>query len=268
MLRIHDRALPAAVQQKLAEYQRGVDDAGVYAECVAKAKKSWKSYNCRSNATFSSVKTHLYEMGPPGRRCAYCEDSFADEVEHVVPKDWVPTLAFRWANYLYGCGPCNGPKSNRYGVIRHDDQVEELSRRRGDPPVASPDLPSALIDLRSEDPLDFLELDLDGTFWFLTRDDVSARDQARADFTREVLHLNDRESLVDARRAYFHNYRAHLRDAAARRAQDGAHAELGEVEQAVAMSYHRTVWAEMIRQRDDFDELAGLFAAVPEALGW
>lgn len=268
MLRLPDRVLPPAIQQKLGEYQRGVDNAGAYGDRVAKAKKSWKSYNRKSNPTFTSIKKHLYEMGPPGRRCAYCEDSFADEVEHIVPKDWVPALAFGWVNYLYGCGPCNGPKSNRYGVIRHDDEVQEVSRKRGDPLVPPPDLPSALIDPRSEDPQDFMELDLNGTFLFLPRENVSARDQARADFTLEVLHLNDRESLVDARRAYFSNYRAHLRDAAARRTQDGAEAELGEMQEAVAMSYHRTVWAEMIRQRDDFDELARLFAAVPEALGW
>jgi hypothetical protein len=35
-----------------------------------------------------------------------------DEAEHINPKDLYLERVFDWANYLYACGPCNGPKSN------------------------------------------------------------------------------------------------------------------------------------------------------------
>ena len=47
----------------------------------------------------------------------YCEDSVGDEVEHHRPKNLYPDHTFLWDNYLYACGPCNGPKNNRFAVF-------------------------------------------------------------------------------------------------------------------------------------------------------
>ena len=122
-------------------------------------------------------------------RCAYCEDSLAEQIEHIRPKDFFPGICFDFDNYLYACGPCNRPKSNRYGTVV-GNVVEEVIRRRGDAVVPPPAGPTALIDPRFEDPLDFFDLDMGGTapdgtviaptFQILTRDDIVPNAAARA----------------------------------------------------------------------------------------
>lgn len=112
MIRLPDWQLPSEALTKLAEYQQEIDALPDYAARVERAKASWKTRNRKGDPTFDAVKQSLTEMCSGARRCAYCEDSLADEVEHFRPKDLYPEVVFAWANYLYTCGPCNGPKNN------------------------------------------------------------------------------------------------------------------------------------------------------------
>jgi 5-methylcytosine-specific restriction endonuclease McrA len=167
MLKIPNRNLPAQAVTLLDQYQADVDAAGDYATCVAAAKSTFKSRNRATNPAFSAVRTKLTEMCSGIGRCMYCEDAPADEVEHHRPKDLYPELVFVWRNYLYACGPCNGPKNNRFARHRPDDPAvgQCLAPEEGAGRPACTRRAPALLDPRQEDPLDFLMLDLRDTFY-------------------------------------------------------------------------------------------------------
>ena len=58
-----------------------------------------------------------------------------------------------------------------------------------------------LIDPGLEDPLDFMMLDLSGTFYFVERGPKRSMQHKRAKYTLELLRLNTRDYLVSAQRA-------------------------------------------------------------------
>src|SRR5437764_1421089 len=112
MIRLPNIVLPTDARQALHRYQGAVDGQPSYAKRVEAAERLFKSRNKASNRAFQVVRSKLHEMCSGARRCCYCEDSCADEVEHVRPKSLYPEYVFVWENYLYACGPCNGPKNN------------------------------------------------------------------------------------------------------------------------------------------------------------
>ena len=266
MLPLDDPGLRDSAAAKLAEYQAEIDRAGDYAARVAEGKRKFGARNRRSNATFREVRRRLSDMCAGAQRCVYCEDSVGDEVEHIKPKDLYPEDVFRWPNYVYACGPCNGGKNNRFAVMTNEGQIE-VTRPRGAP--ITPPIPGepAFINPRAEDPLAFLTMDLLGTFIMLPREGLIADAADRADFTIETLNLN-RDLLLDARMNAFGGYRARLREYAARRDAGAEAAELDALRTDLLATPHPTVWEEMKRQSHDIPEIGHLFANVPEALGW
>jgi 5-methylcytosine-specific restriction endonuclease McrA len=129
MLRLRQAKLPSQAAATLEEYQKAVDATGDYSARVAAAKEHFSKYNTKANTTFATVRVTLNRMCSGARRCCYCEDSMADEVEHIAPKDLFPELVFSWNNYLYACGPCNGPKNNRFAIILADDTIFDITSR-------------------------------------------------------------------------------------------------------------------------------------------
>ena len=269
MMQVPVTPLFAATQHQLNVYQSEVDAAANYEDQVRAAKERFKAYNTKSNATFHEVKATLTWLCSGARRCMYCEDSYADEVEHIRPKDLYPELTFSWENYLYACGPCNSPKSNQFAVFSHaTGQRVEVTRRRNMPIVPPEPGEPLLIDPRRENPLDYMELDLPGTFYFLEAGQPGTRQYLRAEFTIAVLQLNDRDHLVTARREAYQNYRARLREYIHMRDGNGTQQEIAECVDFLLKMNHPTVWAEMKRQRHLITDLKRLFAEAPEALGW
>jgi hypothetical protein len=278
MLKIAERALPASATKVLSELQALVNEAEGYPARVKIAKEAWdaRASTAAKAAAFRTVRSTLAEMCVGPVRCAYCEDSMADEVEHIRPKSLFPEIVFTWENYLFACGPCNGPKSNRYGVLV-GDLVQEFLRRRGDPVVRPPAGPSALIDPRIEDPLEFLELDLggvtpggeavEGTFDFLPAEGLGAATQRRALFTIEILGLN-REVIRVARGNAFGGFRARLREYVEEKDNGASEQSLDRLRAEFLRTPHLTVYAEMRRQRTFLPEINDLFVRAPEALGW
>jgi len=197
-------------------------------------------------------------------------------VEHILPKSLHPDRAFDWHNYLYACGPCNRPKSNRYGVVR-GSEIVEFMRRRSDPIVPPPQGDSALINPRIEDPLDFLELDLggvtpdgdllEGTFELLPRDGLSLKDRARAQFTIKVVGLN-REVIRVSRANAMGGFRARLHEYVQHKERGSAQDKLETLRDDILMTPHLTVFAELRRQRNFLPEIDDLFARAPEATTW
>lgn len=268
MLPVPKKRLPTAAQQKLREFQNEVDAGASYADRVKLAKTRFSARNKATDPTFAVVRVILAEMCRGARRCMYCEDSVADEVEHFKPKDLYPELVFVWLNYLYACGPCNGPKNNRFSIVETSGQLKDVSRPRGaavtPPPAGAP----ALIDPRKEDPLAFMMLDLKDTFEFAPSAAAGAVGFARATYTIDVLRLNDRDYLVQARENAFGAYRSRLREYVAIRDMGASAAKLSRLKASLLRSPHPTVWAEMKRQHAHHADLRNLFAQAPEALNW
>ena len=211
MMRLPDRSLPEAAQKKLAEYQATVDALPDYEARVGRAKTSFHSHNRKGDSAFDSVKKTLTAMCSGVRRCAYCEDSLADEVEHIWPKDLYPERAFRWSNYLYACGPCNGPKNTQFAVFATGSgALTEVARPQDAaivPPIAGDPV---LLDPRSEDPCEYLALDLRDTFWFVPRARRGTREFERAKYTIKILRLNANDALPKTRQQAYKDFRAHL----------------------------------------------------------
>ena len=257
--------LSEASTTKLAELQQSVDEAESYSQRVEAAKKRWGGVE-KNAPPFDEVRRVLDQLCYGARRCCYCEDSVADEIEHVRPKDLYPDLVFAWQNYLYACGPCNAPKSNRFAVLLDASTVPTaITRQRGGPVEPPPAGVAALIDPRTEDPLDYLILDIVESFRFRARPRLAERDRARAEYTIDLLALNTREYLVEARRTSYAAL-ANALEAAAIHKERGK--EVEHPKRAIQKTAHRSVWEEMKRQAQKLAELQPLFAAVPEAHDW
>lgn len=269
MIRLPEVGLEAAVEAKLRAYQAEVDAAGDYAARIDAANERFAARNRRGDATFDRVKQALQAMCSGVRRCAYCEDSAADEVEHHRPKILYPEYVFAWPNYLYACGPCNGSKGSRYAVFpTGQHEPVDVSRKRGEPVAPPVEGDPLLLDPRSEDAMKWMMIDLRGeTFRFVALAVEVARAYARARYTIEVLRLN-RDVLVGARKAAFKDYLAHLRHYVAEKQRGASHEALAELRDDILRRQHPTVWREMQRQHDKLPSLRQLFRAAPEAISW
>ena len=262
MVEIGNVRLSKAHLEVLDGYQAEVDGLPAYEERVEKGKNLFRSHNRKHNATFAAVRQTLAEMCHGPKRCMYCEDSAADQIEHFRPMDLYPETIFAWMNYLYACGPCNREKGNRFKVIDPESRaLVNATRHPGAPIVPPPRGDAALIDPRRENPLDFLMLDLRQTFEFTPKPDLHGLNCGRARYTIEVLRLNERDHLVVARRSHFESYRALLFDYV--REPDAGRRQ--RIFRAIRGSGHPTVWWEMKRQRK-WVVLASLFDKAPELL--
>ena len=278
MLRIPDRSLAAGALAVLHALQERVNAELDYPRKVKAAKKAWDTKNStkvKADA-FQTIRQTLAEMCIGAVRCGYCEDSLADEVEHIHPKSFFPELTFSWENYLFSCGPCNGPKGSRYGIMT-EHTVSELHRSRNDAVIPPPLGLSALIDPRKEDPLDILSLDLggttpdgteiNGTFEFFPADSAETGAQARAEFTIDVLGLN-REVMRVARENAFGGFRARLREYVSAKQDCVSDERLQELQNDLLSTPHLTVFAEMRRQKHFLPEVRALLEFAPEAEVW
>jgi uncharacterized protein (TIGR02646 family) len=278
MLRIVDRELALGATKTLERLQQIVDAEPDYPARVTAAKTQWQirtSTNAKA-ATFATVRSTLSQMCVGTVRCAYCEDSLADEVEHIQPKTLFPEAVFKWRNYLFACGPCNGPKSNQHGTIL-GNEVVEFRRGRADPVVPPPAGLPGLIDPRSEDPLQYLDLDIggltpenqkiDGTFEFLPVDGLPPIEHSRAKYTIKVLDLN-REVLRVGRANAFGGFRARLREFVMEKEAGASTQRLEILKDDLIRTPHLTVFAEMRRQRAAWPDIEDLLLRAPEALAW
>ena len=268
MIRLPETSLIDSAAAGLRQLQAQGDATGTYDAQVTEGKRLFGLSNQRGNAIFDEVKLALDRMCAGARRCAYCEDSVADEVEHVRPKDLYPQVVFAWSNYVYACGPCNGPKGSHFAVFISGAEHTEAMRKTGDPIVPPPDGDAVLIDPRTEDATQLMLLDLRETYLFTPLAAKGTRDHARADYTIKTLRLNVRPELAKARHEAYKDYVSHVRHHQHERDHGAQAAVLDELRLTVQRRQHPTVWSEMKRQRGLLPKLRALFAEVPEAVTW
>jgi uncharacterized protein (TIGR02646 family) len=251
----------------LQTWQGEVDGAGDYAARIEAAEAQFKRR--RPQVPFRPVLVALAAMCSGSRRCMYCEDNCADEVEHYRPKALYPELVFAWTNYLFACASCNRRKSTKFPLFATgSSSVVTFARVNTKQPFPPPVGTSVLLDPRQDDPLAFLRLDLVDTFRFRAVAPKGTVEHVRATKTIEVLGLNERDELPKGRRAIYESHVSHLHRAAAARRDPSRSAEVARVRAAVQQLSCGIVWHEMKRRRDDVPEVRAAFAELPEALGW
>lgn len=270
MIQLPSKNLAQNVVDELALFQALIDKKATFSEQVTEAAKLFKQKNIKSNKTFRALKKVLIDMCSGARRCAYCEDSVADEVEHFSPKNIYPSLTFVWSNLLYACGPCNGPKNNQFAVFAlltglFTDVTPPRKNPNPQPPIEGE---AVLIHPRQENPLDFLILDISDTFFFSPIDDENTKEYERAVYTIDILGLNSRSYLVEARENAFDNYIARLSYYKTQLDINTSTKELNKIKAGILKEHHPTVWQEMKRQCLAHPRLKILFEAVPDALNW
>ncbi len=269
MLQLPNIALPSKIQRQLDTLQQEIDAINDYATQVETAKRKFSQHNRARNPTFKVVRTTLRRMCSGAERCGYCEDSYADEIEHIKPKTLYPEATFIWRNYLYACGPCNGPKNNRFVVFSPANGAKvDVTRKRGEPVVPPEAGDPVLINPRRENPLEFMWLDLINTFYFLPMGDEDSQTYIRAEYTIEVLRLNERDYLLAAREEAFDSYRARLSEYVIKRNQGAKVSQLNNLINSLKRMGQPTIWKEMKRQQKLIPELEELFSVAPEALDW
>lgn len=256
--------LSPADDAALRSLQQQVDAAATYPDQVALAASKWAS---KQKDLFQRVRDELAKSCPGARRCNYCEDSAADEIEHIRPKSWFPDQTFQPDNYLFSCGPCNSPKGNAYAVVTAAGQLDEAVRTRRGPVVPPPVGQEALLHPRYDNALDYLVLDLTNTFHFRPRQGLSTVDYLRADYTIRVLGLNKRDLLPEAREEAFKDFSGRLANYHLASRAGATPAELAQQQAEVLKKQHISVWREMQRQASA-PWLQPLFALVPGADQW
>ncbi len=251
--------------------------AGAYAKRVDAAQRLWDAKaNTKANrAAFDEVKRLLEAACSGRRRCAYCEDSLADEIEHIWPKSLYPELAFAWANYLYACGPCNVAKGGGFAVFVNQLVTPTSVARAPNAPVRKPIAGSPVfLDPRVDDPLQFLVVDVGSAFptgRLLPRPGLTPKDDARAQYTIARLGLNQREALLQTRLDVFRIALMALHHAAAAHAgtpQSPPAGALASAKAVITHTPHRFVWEFMKRERAVLPAVNQLLNQVPQALLW
>lgn len=114
MIRLGERPLDPDAHAQLQAWQRELDGVTPFAARVEAGKERFKQRNVTTSPTYRRVRATLRAMSHGACRCAYCEHSTGDEIEHIWPKDFYPERVFDWHNYLYACGTCNGSKLNHW----------------------------------------------------------------------------------------------------------------------------------------------------------
>jgi hypothetical protein len=291
MIQLPNITIAQDVLNNLKEYQDEIDALSSFTDKREKAKSLFKSKNVKPNVTFNIVKDRLTDMCSGARRCVYCEDSYADEVEHIRPKHFFPELCFVWTNYVYACGSCNSPKKSNFAIFEEGGNIYEVATN---PDAEPPKGEDAVINPRTEDPMNYCVLDLSGTFKFVIHPKLSdARKIYKADYTfNKLLRLNgitkedenlpeeekrklkDRELLRQAREEAYEDYKARFEKYNNEKKGNNDQTKLDKMIKGIKQKQHPTVWKEMQRYfRENWlkqidKELHKLFEESPEALNW
>jgi uncharacterized protein (TIGR02646 family) len=282
-------ALSSADQRYLDGLQKPIDALPDFAQRVERAQQLWRSRT--QNSTFRRIRQTLLRMCVGVEICHYCENNEATDIEHILPKSFFPEETFVWENYLLACKICNSHyKLDRVAVFWPEDPCTRYDIPRGFQP---PSTKSLMIHPRREDPQQFWGLNLRTGILLETADPDTCAGQ-RASYTLEILSLNDRDALREARekaaRERFRDlsYAVRIHEAPSFVALDAvvnAHEPfialnsslplstvqrqlLDSIRDAIRSKPHPSVWDEIKLQHRHFPRFLDLFNRLPEALTW
>src|SRR5437867_482026 len=108
MIQLNNIELPIEVKEVLEELQGRINSETSFENKVEKAKSLWKNKGGQEGENaFLIIRKKLYKMCVYKGICNYCEQSEANDIEHIYPKTFFPESAFEWENYLLACKQCN-----------------------------------------------------------------------------------------------------------------------------------------------------------------
>jgi hypothetical protein len=254
-----------AAEKKALEIKRLAICAGINFEYEVKcAKRMWDQ---KSSALFTRIRAALRVAAGDLVRCGYCEDSCADEVEHVWPKNFFPRRAFDHKNYLFACGICNPAKSDKFSVLYAGDWLDLPTLRKTHGFIRPPSDFARFIDPLSENPLEFLWLDIVAkTFMIVPIHDPGTLEYTRAKYTIDVLRLN-REFLVEARKNAYTGFCDRIYRYVDCKLNGEGQAQLDQRLFELRRAPHQTVRMEMQRQLDIIGTPHPEIAGAPEVFG-
>jgi uncharacterized protein (TIGR02646 family) len=299
MLSLTSKQLSDATTQHLQEQQQDVNSQSTFEKQVKRADSLWGNKEQKGGKeetgkkAFDEIRDSLQKMGKAEGICHYCEHNHAKQIEHIYPKSLFPHKTFVWENYLYICGDCNKKKWNWCKVFYPSNSLNEIELKElGIFPSPTEEL--VFIDLRQENPLDFMMLDLAGkTFHFLPiSDDKNSCEYKKARYTIDLLELNVDEILPNCRKVATQNFLTYLKNCVeiqkkkkfeeleklvdsdflpldrSQPFQDEKARFFNEFKNRIQTSSHPTVWEQMKLHRQLLPITNQLFEALPEALNW
>ncbi|MBC7884509.1 MAG: HNH endonuclease [Saprospiraceae bacterium] len=203
MIQIASKNLQLDEIEKLNKLQSQIDNQTTFAEKAKKAQSLWNSKGgAKGKKAFEVIKSELKSMCVFVEVCNYCEQSEANDIEHIYPKSFFPSRTFEWENYILACKQCNSAlKLDKFFVIQPTGDVLELIR--GLEPTFQE---GAFINPRTEPPNNFLILNMQ-SFKFDMLPGLPKKEQSKAEKTLEILAINQRDLLIEARKsAAIHYY--------------------------------------------------------------
>jgi uncharacterized protein (TIGR02646 family) len=196
MIQLVSKNIPNTTQIELDKLQNRVNALSTFALKADKAKSLWNTKGGNNGkVAFETIKTTLTEMCVAIEVCNYCEQNEANDIEHIAPKSFFPERAFVWNNYLLACKQCNtGYKLDKCHVLNNEGHLYSIER--GNEPIHKN---LAFINPRIENPNDFMILNM-LTYKFILLPDLDIIKKNKALKTLDILKLNERDSLIQARK--------------------------------------------------------------------
>jgi uncharacterized protein (TIGR02646 family) len=202
MIQLATKSLTTEVQQALENLQQRVNVEPTFATRAKKAQDLWDSKGgSAGKKAFKTITEDLTSLCVYVGVCNYCEQSEANDIEHINPKSFFPAQAFVWENYLLACKQCNSDlKIDKCFVLNALEEPVELIRGT-EPPFQT----VAFINPRVEDPNAFMLL-TPPTYTFELLPDLPTGARHKALKTIEILNLNQRATLIAARKSAARHY--------------------------------------------------------------
>lgn len=203
MLHLPNKSLSNSTTATLSELQETVNQQTSYSLQVGKAQQQWsgKTSSAKKQEAFVEIKEQLTSMCVSSGLCNYCEQSEATDIEHIAPKSFYPEKTFIWENYTLACKICNsGYKLDKCSVISAEKLI--YLDRASKPPTATI---HAFINPRIDEPNKYLLLNTK-VFQFEVMPDLSTQDEHKALQTLEILKLNERDAVREARKVAYNHY--------------------------------------------------------------
>jgi uncharacterized protein (TIGR02646 family) len=202
MIPLATKNLTPTTQAELDQLQQKVNSERFFDDRTQKAQALWKSKGgANGQRAFREVFEKLAQMCVYVEVCNYCEQSEANDIEHIYPKSFFPELTFAWPNYILACKQCNTAyKLDKCFVLDSNGNVLEVPRK-----TQPPSNQGAFINPRLENPNDFMILSLT-SFKFEVLPDLPNAQCNKAEKTIEILQLNNRDVLVAARKSAARHY--------------------------------------------------------------
>ena len=294
MIKTNPTTIRRGILNHLQKLQDNIDALPTYKAQVKEAKVLWqnKKKTNSQKAAFNRVEKELQKIAVGANNyCNYCEENVGTTIEHIYPRGLFPNKTFVWENYLWTCKECNGKhKISQFQIFKSANSSEIIDLVKDYSFVRPSNEDTVFINPRLENPLDYLQIDLESGLFESKENNTNTRAYKRAAYTIETLQLNARKRLVANRQKAYQTYQNLLQQYIdlqkstssealvaifpvsnnTRRAPWEKQKNLANLElQTMLLNQtHPTVWKEMQRQVESIPVLKNLFQQVPEALAW